>query len=143
HARCALAGLGKLRPKVIEAALADKNPGVRRHAIRLVEPLLGDNPRLGPGVLKQLADTDAQVRLQAAYTLGEWRSPDAAVGLADLLASAGTDPFLVAAVFSSLREENLPGVLARLLDGHKDTLPPPQTLGRLFGMAGAFKQPKA
>src|SRR5207247_634869 len=72
HALCTLAGLGALRPAVVRLALGDAHPGVRRHAVRLAEPLLATVPELGPALLTLVRDADAQVRMQLAFTLGEW-----------------------------------------------------------------------
>jgi putative membrane-bound dehydrogenase-like protein len=142
HALAVLAGMGRLRPALVATALADGHAGVRRHAVRLAEPLIAGEPGLGPLLLKRALDADAQVRLQLAYTLGAWRDPRAGTALADVLANHAGDPFLAAAVFSSLNAENLPVVITRLFERHADALPPPQQLQRLFGTAAALKQPQ-
>ena len=46
-------------------------------------------------------DPDAMVRLQLAFTLGQWESPKAGVALAKIALSAGDDMYLSAAVMSS------------------------------------------
>jgi len=51
HAICALDGLGLLRAEIVARALADKHPGVRRHAIRVTEPLLAADGELGEALL--------------------------------------------------------------------------------------------
>jgi putative membrane-bound dehydrogenase-like protein len=140
HALCVLAGLGKLPPALVERALADPHPGIRRHAVRLAEPFLASAVDLGAALLKRLEDADPQVRVQLAYTLGEWRDPRAAPALAKLLTQSGGDSFLAAAALSSLNADNLPLVLARLFEG--PNLPPPQLLPRLVGMTASLNQPK-
>jgi putative membrane-bound dehydrogenase-like protein len=141
HALCVLDGLGKLRPELVKAALADAHAGVRRHAIRLAEPLLKTAPGLGAAAVKLIDDPDAQVRLQVAYLLGEWHDPRAAAAVAELLARHGSDAFLAAAILSSVREDNLAEVIAHLFSHNADALPPPAQLQKLFAMAAAVNQP--
>jgi putative membrane-bound dehydrogenase-like protein len=141
HALSVLGTMGKLPADVVSLALRDPHPGVARHAVRLAEPLLASDPMLGPALLPLVKHADAQVRLQVAYTLGSWRDPRAAAALADLLAQHSNDPFLTAAVLSSVRADNLAGVITRLFEAHADTLPPPAELQRLFGMAAALEEP--
>jgi len=44
HALCTLDGLGALSAAVLRPCLSDAEPGVRRHAVRLSEPLLAPTP---------------------------------------------------------------------------------------------------
>ena len=53
-----------------------------------------------PAIIARADDTDAGVRLQAAYTLGEWREPAAGEALARLLRRED-DRFVKAAAMSS------------------------------------------
>jgi len=64
-----------LQVEILTKALADAHPGIRRHAIRLCEPRLAKSPSLGELIVKLADDADPQVRLQLAYTLGEWDDP--------------------------------------------------------------------
>ena len=113
HALCTLDGLSALRAPIVAGALADKHPGVRRHAIRLVEqpsPLFSDT-QVAAALLKLADDADPQVRMQLAYTLGEWNDPRAAQSLARLLLAHGDDTFLRAAAISSIGEKNIEEVM--------------------------------
>ena len=101
HALCTLDGLGALRAGIVAEALADEHPGVRRHAIRLSESLVNSHPALSAALLKLLDDTDPQVRMQLAYSLGEWKDPRAAVALGRMALEYADDPYLSAAVMSS------------------------------------------
>ncbi len=101
HALCTLDGLGALRAEVVLPALADRHPGVRRHAVRLSESFLGNHPGIGEALLKLADDPDAQVRMQLAYSLGEWDEPRAARVLGRLAARSANDPYMTAAVLSS------------------------------------------
>jgi len=99
HALAALDGLDALTPELIELALADSHPGIRRHALRLGER------RFSPGILvaaeKLVNDPDPKVRLQLACTLGEWTDLRAGQALGRLAVANYQDPFLTAAVLSS------------------------------------------
>src|SRR4029077_876496 len=61
QALCVLDLLGKLSSPLVRTALADKHPGVRRHAVRVAEKLLATDPQLGPAVAALGADGDGQV----------------------------------------------------------------------------------
>jgi putative membrane-bound dehydrogenase-like protein len=93
--------LGALTPAVVERALADSHPGVRRQAVRLSEEFAaGGQSTLLNRVAGLVDDADATVRMQVGYTLGEWKTPAAGVALARLL-RGGDDRFLRAAAMSS------------------------------------------
>ncbi len=115
HAQCTLDGLGALQPPTLLRALADSHAGVRRHAIRLSEPHLAKTPELGAAIAKLAADSDAQVRLQLAYTLGEWHDDRAGEALARLAAAESRDPFISAAVASSVSDRTLGPMLESAL----------------------------
>jgi putative membrane-bound dehydrogenase-like protein len=124
HALCTLDGLDALEPALLERALKDAHPGVRRHAIRLCESRLARAPELGRSLLKLLEDTDPQVRLQLAYTLGEWNNPQAGRALGQLALQAPDERYLSAAVMSSVNKKNLDSLLVTVLAGAKGSLPP-------------------
>jgi putative membrane-bound dehydrogenase-like protein len=121
-ALCTLDGLGALDISLLCHGLADAHPGVRRHAIRLSEPHLNTSPEIADPLLSCLDDPDAQVRLQLAYSLGEWRDERAAVALAELLRCATDEPYLLSAIWSSLSQGNVMAVL------HAATSPGSQAL---------------
>jgi len=101
HALCTLDGLGVLKPEIVLKALADEHPGVRRHAVRLSESLVASSPALGDALVKLVDDPDAQVRMQLAYSLGEWHDPRAGRALARLTLRDPGDEYVIAAVMSS------------------------------------------
>jgi putative heme-binding domain-containing protein len=74
-------------------------PLVRRWSNRDAGPPRDD--AVAEALIRLVADSDAQVRLQLAYSLGEWTDPRAADGLVALTARNPTDPFLASAVLSS------------------------------------------
>ena len=83
HALCTLDGLDALKRAVLVKALADAHPGVRRHAVRLCEGRLDKSADLEAALVQLVTDPDAQVRMQLAYTLGEWDDPCAGWHWAD------------------------------------------------------------
>ena len=132
--------------ETLTAALGDRHPGVRRHALRLSEPLLQDTPELQQAALKLGEDPDAHVRLQLAYSLGEWDAPQAGRALGKLaLANAG-DQYITAAVMSSA-ENNLEELIAVVFAGAQGSSQQQKiarTLSaKLLPLAGAFGKPRA
>jgi putative membrane-bound dehydrogenase-like protein len=115
HALCTLDGLGALRDDPLVAAMQDPHPGVRRHAVRLCDARLAKSPQLGPMLLKLSGDPDSTVRMQLAYTLGEWNDARAGRALGELALRDGGDRYFAAAVLSSVNEKNLEPVLQVVL----------------------------
>jgi putative membrane-bound dehydrogenase-like protein len=111
HALCTLDGLGGIRRDTIQAALGDSHPGVRRQAARLAENF-GQRP--GP-VWSKMAllsrDTNEQVRLQTAFSLGEMRDEAAGNLLLEMARTHPDDPYLIAALLSGIRPDNLGAIL--------------------------------
>ena len=97
---CALDGFNALTATLLEDALLDPAPEVRRHAIRLSEPLLSESSNLLRRITRLTDDKNAMVRQQLAFTLGETDNDIAAEALA-ALASRAEDAYSVAAILSS------------------------------------------
>ncbi len=123
QALCALDSLGELSADLVERSLSDKHAGVRRHAVRLAERFLEESLELALSLRRLENDPDPQVRLQLAYSLGEWQSPLAGVVLARLALSAADDPYLTAAVLSSANADNLAELLSGVTSGEDDKVP--------------------
>ncbi|MHB8953779.1 MAG: PVC-type heme-binding CxxCH protein [Pirellulaceae bacterium] len=100
-ALCTLDGLLAVDVEILLAALRDAHASVRKHAVRIAELRLSDHPRLQEAVLELAADADPQVRMQVAYSLGEWADPRAGQALAALAIGDAEDPLMMAAVMSS------------------------------------------
>jgi putative membrane-bound dehydrogenase-like protein len=115
HALVTLDGLGGLRAATVAVALDDADAVVRRHAVRLAERFLATDALVGRRVLERADDNDAQVLLQLAHTLGQWRGERAAAALAKLVRDHADDLLLSAAVVSSLNADNLPAIAAAVL----------------------------
>ncbi len=142
QALCVLGSLGRLQAAVVRHALGDSHPGVRRHAVRLSEPFLSSNADLSPALVRLVDDPDAQVRLQLAFSLGEWRDARAGRALAALALRHADDPYLLAAVLSSLHRENVGAVLRGVLADARAE-PPAPLMERLLGVAAALGDEKA
>ncbi len=112
HAIATLAELGDLPNEILESALADQHPGVRRQAVRLCA-----NRTIDVAKLAALADdTDAKVRLQLAVTLGSQHGSIAAQTLAKIAAETADDPYIRANVISSLHAQNIAAVVSAYRD---------------------------
>ena len=99
QALCALDGLGGLSPAQVIRALNDAHPGVRENALRIAEKQ--SSAKVLAAAVKLIDDPDAKVRLQLAFTLGEWTAPRAGQTLGRLAVANHADNFMVAAVMSS------------------------------------------
>lgn len=138
HALCTLDGLQALNSDVLLAGLSDAHPGVRRHAIRLIENIEHPSPALLAAMTKLSSDADALVRLQLAYTLGEVDAPESGRVLGELAQATRGDRFLFAAAMSSINKENLPGVLTAVLNRPDGREPNGNFLEQLLALASAF-----
>ncbi len=143
HALSVLDGLEKLQASDVAAALTDRSPGVRRHAVRLAEPFLAKSAEVAAAVLKLAEDDDTQVRLQAACSLGAWRDPRAGEALASLLLRSADDPFLTAAALSSLTAENAGTVLTAVFKNGPEKGPPESLARRLVAVTAALGDKEA
>jgi putative membrane-bound dehydrogenase-like protein len=135
QALCILDGLKKLTPQLVRDSFKDPYPGVRRHAVRLAEQFFAKYQGLGAFMMTDLADeNDAQVRLQRAYSFGQWNNGFAGSALGKLLLQAPGDPHLQAAVLSSVNKDNVAGVFATVTAGKS---PPEALVQRLVQVAAA------
>ncbi len=120
-----------LPEKLLQAALSDPQAVVRRHAVRVAEARLQESSPsrsgrakqvvsdedelpaewLGRHLLAMVDDPDPQVRLQVAYSLGQWNDPQTSSALDRLLDRDGNDPWITGAAYSSLTPENLKPLL--------------------------------
>jgi putative membrane-bound dehydrogenase-like protein len=135
HALCVLDGLGGLQSSDVSPALSDAHPGVRRHAVRLAEKFLTSSPNLGQAVVQLAEDANAQVRLQVAYSLGAWPDERAGQALAKLALRYPDDPYLTAAVLSSVNRKNVAGVLSGVLESGSQKPPLEQLAQQLVALA--------
>lgn len=104
HALCTLEGLDAITAETIIVALDDDHFAVRMHALRLAEPLLDDNDQLLTKVLAMHDDLEPRVRLQLAFTVGESSDSRVLSVLAKIAQRDGKDPWMRAAILSSVPE---------------------------------------
>ncbi len=113
-----LRSLDALTEADLLVALADPHPQVRRHAVRLSEPLAATSPDLRQALLARVEDDSPRVRLQLAFTLGELPAgDDRRRALSQLAARNLETPSIAAAVQSSLAENEVVQVLTEI--GHE------------------------
>ncbi|MCE2826149.1 MAG: c-type cytochrome [Verrucomicrobium sp.] len=117
----ALATLGLLKGALdaatVTAALADPHPAVRRQALEQSERLVTRHPELFLAVAALARDPDASVRLQAAFTLGQWPAEQAEPVLRELAARDADDELILTAIQTSLRPDR--ALFAELKSGQK------------------------
>ena len=133
HALCTLDGIDALPDELVEAALSDEHPAVRRHAVRLSE-----HREVNIAILEHLPnDADAKVRLQLACSLGEFDEPHVGRCLAELAIAGADDPFITAAVMSSINQRNIADAVDAALSARKETRISHDLLTLLFAQAAA------
>ena len=99
-----LAVLQALSADELLVALADADPHVRAHAVRLAEPLLADSTALRERLYTLTRDDDLRVRYQLAFSLGYVTGPQRARVLATLVKRDPSDNWMRLAIRSSLAE---------------------------------------
>ena len=107
HALYALDGLDALAEEYVLRALDDPDPGIRENGVRLAERLIvggGLSETLWRSLKARVDDPDLRVRYQLAFTLGETRHPDRNEALVRLITKDLDQPWMHAAVLSSLAE---------------------------------------
>ena len=102
----------------VRPALGDPSAHVRRHAVRLAEQFID---QLGADVVRLADNSDAQVRLQVAFSLGTHRGPQSGTALGEFKSA---DPFAESAVLSSLQRTNLRAFLTRAISAFEPTTTP-------------------
>ncbi len=95
--------LDALTADIVETALADTHPHVRRHAVRVSESLLEREPLLRTKIVQLAGDPDIRVRYQVAFTLGQLTDQLKVPALTKLILHDGADRWMEVAVRSSLR----------------------------------------
>lgn len=113
HAACTLDGCGGLDDQSLLELFKDQHPDLRRHAARMVAARLAGNPgkKFLQGLGRLVRDPDPAVVLQVAFSLGQSNAPQSAEWLAEIGSRNFSNPYIRAAVFSSLNKENLEPVL--------------------------------
>lgn len=136
HALWTIDGLGGLEDADIATALRDREAPVRENAVRLAEARMGSSRDLLSQVLRLADDSDDRVRLRAALALGETNDPRSIPALAMIARRDGAQPWMRAAILSSVRErsnEFLREFVASPASSGTVTAAVMQDLGQLFG----------
>lgn len=115
HALSALRALQGLDEEILLKALADKEQGVLRLALRFSEAHAAKSKPISEAIIKLANHADERVRFAAALALGEVRTPDAANALAELLLQDGAAPHFRAGILTSIRPEHLEIVLGECI----------------------------
>jgi putative heme-binding domain-containing protein len=102
HGLYTLEGLACLTARDVARALTDEDFGVRLHALRLAERWLDSAKNVRKKALALVSDPDPNVRLQAAQSLGACEHPDVLGALASLTIDHGQEPWMAAAIISSV-----------------------------------------
>ncbi|QDT25575.1 Cytochrome c [Gimesia panareensis] len=142
HALWSLQGLEALNETLLLQALSDREPEIRRTAVRLAEPQLNQNEALKKKVISLATDSDPRVRFQTAFTLGEVAGPEAAQALYTIVRQDYGDHWIRTAVLSSLSESTA-DFLASLLQDVKFAASPQARplLSQLANVIGTRQQP--
>jgi putative membrane-bound dehydrogenase-like protein len=138
HALCTLGVLGKLEPSQIQLALADSNSGIRRHAVRLSEPLLTSSAELQKALMGLANDPDADVRFQLVCSLGYCSNPEVGNVLARLAVRDANDPYVIAGALSSINRENIAKVVENLIADRSGAAGVSNFLNRVLSVAPAL-----
>jgi putative membrane-bound dehydrogenase-like protein len=138
HALWTLHGLKALRDELVDAALKDRDAGVREQALRLADDRLASGP-LRAAVVALAGDPSPRVRFQLAFTLGGSDAADAVAALAKLARQDAGDPWTQTAVLSSAGR-SAAGLLEALAGDRSFTREAPaaslQLLKRLAALVG-------
>jgi putative membrane-bound dehydrogenase-like protein len=138
HALATLDGLAALSDRVLLAALADPEPRIRAHALRLCESRLKRSAGLLAAVVRMTGDRDRLVRFQLALSLGDAEPLAAAPPLTQLAQEATSDELLQSAILTSVAA-NADAVLLALLgdDSFADRQEAAGMLGALASIVAA------
>ena len=98
----------------LKTSLADADPHVRRHAVRISESQLKSSPQLAAAVIRLANDDDAFVRMQVAYSSAFLEPADSARSLAAIIANDEGDELLKSAEDSALTADNIVRVISEL-----------------------------
>ena len=143
HSMYTLVGMEALDTKLLIKLISDASAGIRRHALKLAESKAMGNVELLDALLTLVDDADAKVRMQLAYSLGEWSGGAAAAVLGRLAFADAKDSFMAAAINSSINNDNLAGVLESLLSERAKVNAGGEMLGSLLAMAVAYNNQDA
>jgi len=98
---------------------ARPDPQFTRQLVRVSEDYVNDDPKIGAEWLQFAQTKEPQLLQQLAYAFGQWNSHEAGRGLATIVLQDQNDPYLIAAVASSLNEHNLSTATEMILESNR------------------------
>ncbi|HEX3150594.1 MAG TPA: neutral/alkaline non-lysosomal ceramidase N-terminal domain-containing protein [Gemmataceae bacterium] len=151
NALAALSNLGAVSVDDLKEALVvefrhQENVPASPHcvpAIRVAEQLISTERDVRTEVSRLAMDPDPKVRQQVAATFGAWDDPRTGIVLGYIACRKADDPYLVAAILSSLSKENLSETIAKVLEYSGDIDPPSEFMAQVMRMAAAMKNDEA
>lgn len=121
QANCVLDGLSSLSIDAVLSALKDAAPGVRLQATRHAEKFAAAATPPTDALIGLVNDDDAQVRMQLAYSLGQFDDPRVGEALLGLMQKAGGDAHAKSAALSSLTIKNVDQAVSAFFKHHFNT----------------------
>ena len=138
----ALDGLGGLAEETLREALRDPHPEVRRHALILAEPRLGEAPLLRRQLVDSAGDSAPRPARQAAFAIGALAPSERLPLLVELVRRHPDDPEILAAAATSLSAGAAEAVETLLADDAFGAGQPAQDFLRsLLAQIGAQQRP--
>jgi putative membrane-bound dehydrogenase-like protein len=98
----AIDSLGKLSETDVLGALGDQHPQVRRHGLRLSEPMLNKSAAVREKAVSLASETDPVVQFQLALSLGECKDVSATKAIAHILTSDSKNRDVADAALTSI-----------------------------------------
>jgi putative membrane-bound dehydrogenase-like protein len=137
HALCALDGMGAVRTDLLTGALSDRHPGVRRQTVRLLEEPIAAGRTWDESVARLAGDADIRVRFQWACSLGALNDDRGVKALAQVARMDYMEPYVRAALLSSINRENYFAFVGNLLARDREH-EPVDLFPELFGLLPTF-----
>ena len=145
HALYLLDAFDALDEEDLTSAIRHGGGSVERHAIRLAESRFQVSEKLRNIVLNRVGyrattGIDRRAKQQLAYSLGEMNDSRVGAALAKLALDYHDDPYIVAAVMSSVNKSNLGSLLAAIVN--EPAVPASELISELLGMSVALDERK-
>jgi mono/diheme cytochrome c family protein/glucose/arabinose dehydrogenase len=106
HALWTLEGLEALDQTILNQAMRDADPEIRKAAVRMSEPYLKKDGQLLPSLASLKTDPSSDVRIQLLFSLAHSKAPEAGKLSGDLVASANGNPIFARAQRSIEKNED-------------------------------------
>ncbi len=122
HSLYALHNQGMCEPEVLMGCFSDPSEDIRRHALKLAEGIKTPSDEFVNQLVKLVNDPSDAVRLQLAFSLGEWEHPKVFEAFGAMWEKSGNSGQITDALNSSLTSKNLShAVIAVSKEPVKDT----------------------